>query len=263
MRRPVILAAILLAGVVALALLPFGRRDEADEGPTVLAAASLTDALERAGAAFERQGGAPVAMDFGSSGALRMKLLRGARADVYCPASTRDMDLLAEAGKLLDSTRRNVVRNRLVCVVPAASKLNLPQPGDLRQPAVRRVALADPAHAPAGRYAEQALRALGLWDALAGRRVTCDNVRAALAHAEAGSVEAAIVYRSDARISDRVKEAFAFPADSHDPIVYPVAVLKDAPHAAEARAFVRFLATPGMAEVFASCGFEPIGREAR
>jgi molybdate transport system permease protein len=123
---------------------------------------------------------------------------------------------------------------------------------------VRRIAIGDPAHVPAGEYARETLQRLGLWEGLQPRLVPSADVRAALAQAESGAVEAAIVYRTDAAISPDVRIAFEFPAASHAPIIYPAAVLKDAPHPVAARAFLDWLSSDSAAEMFSEYGFTPL-----
>ena len=129
---------------------------------------------------------------------------------------------------------------------------------DLLRSVVQRIAIGDPDHVPAGIYGKQSLLQLKLWEQLAGKLVPCADVRAVLAQAEHGTVEAAIVYGSDADLSGRVTVAFAFPETSHMPIVYAAAVLKRAPHPERARKFLDFLTSASAQRVFAEYGFEPI-----
>ncbi len=228
----------------------------------VSAAASLTDALERLAEDFERSHGIRVYVDFASSGVLRKKIEAGARVDAFLSASVRDMDLLQNAGLLATATRRDVLRNCLVCVVPAASHLDVAAASDLLREEVRRIAIGDPDHVPAGIYGREALLRLNLWDELQQKLVPCADVRAALAQAELGSVEAAIVYGSDAQVCDRVNVAFTFPEASHSPIIYPASLLKQAPHGEAARTFLDSLTSSDAADVFARHGFQQINAEA-
>ncbi|MHC4718734.1 MAG: molybdate ABC transporter substrate-binding protein [Planctomycetota bacterium] len=239
-----------------------GRDDAGAEQITVCAAASLADALVPLAKGFEQASGVRVRLDPASSGALRMKMQAGAPVDAFISASSRDMDLLESAGHIAPGTRRNILGNELVCVVPMSSALHLAGPADLGSESVRRIAIGDPDHVPAGHYARQALQHAGLWAGLSGRAACCADVRAALAHAEAGTVDAAIVYRSDARITPTVKVAFAFPPDTHDPIVYPCGVLRQAPRPRAAAAFLQALATPAAEKVFVSYGFQSTSKEA-
>lgn len=257
--RMVLCAAIvlILAGLAFWRGAP-SRRKEASGEIYVSAASSLTDALEHLAKEFEHSHGIRVHVDFASSGVLRAKIQAGARVDVFLSASVRDMDLLQNAGYLSTATRRDVLRNRLVCVVPAASSLNVGSASDLLRTDVHRIAIGDPDHVPAGVYGREALLRLKLWDQLQPKVVPCADVRAALAQAELGTVEAAIVYGSDADVSSRVKVAFTFSETSHPPIVYPACLLKQAPHRDAASRFLDFLTSASARGVFRQYGFEPI-----
>jgi len=226
----------------------------------VSAAASLADAMTALGEQFERDcdGAVRVQFDFASSGLLRKKIEAGAGADVFVSASTQHVDSLAGAGYLAADVRRDLLSNTLVCVVGKSSDVRLAAPSDLAGPAIERIAIGDPAHAPAGMYAAESLRALGLWDRLAGRLVYAPDVRAALVQVRTGAVDAAIVYLSDARAAPDVRVALHLPPDSHSPIVYPACVLTRSARPARARAFVRFLASPEARKVFAARGFTPV-----
>lgn len=254
---------LVAAIVLILAGLAFWRGAQPGPGEAkkeiyIAAASSLTDVLERLAKAFERSHGIQVHVDFASSGVLRKKIEAGARFDVFLSASARDMDLLEHADYLSTPTRRDVLRNRLVIVVPKDLTLHLASPSDLLQGGVRRIAIGDPDHAPAGIYGKESLLRLGLWDRLQQKLVPCANVRAALAQAELGTAQAAIIYRSDADTSDRVKVAFTFPDTSHAPIVYPACLLKRARRPDAARQFLDFLSSGSAREAFRRYGFEPI-----
>ena len=266
MRKVLPVVAIVTVGILLAIVWRSGLSGGADAGAeqiTVCAAASLADALAPLVKEFEQASGVRVRLDLASSGALRMKIQAGAPVDVFISASSRDMDVLEGAGHVVPGTRRNILGNELVCVVPTSSTLRLASPADLQSESVRHIAIGDPGHVPAGYYAKQALQRAGLWAGLSGRAVFCADARAALAHAEAQTVEAAVVYRSDARITPKVKVAFGFPADSHDPIVYPCGVLRRSPRPRVAAAFLESLATPGAEKVFVSYGFQPRRKEAQ
>lgn len=240
-------------------------QDAVGEGEIlVAAAASLADAMTVLGKQYERDrgDGVGVRFDFASSGGLRNQIEGGAPADVFVSASTRHVDALADAGYVAGGTRRDLLTNTLVCVVRASSDLRLAGPEDLAGAAVERVSIGNPAHVPAGRYAAQALRKLGLWDRLAGRLVYCADVRAALVQVSKGAVDAAIVYLSDARSAPDVRVAHRFPAECHSKIVYLACVLAGSSRPDQANAFVRFLASPEAREVFADHGFTPVEADA-
>jgi molybdate transport system substrate-binding protein len=223
----------------------------------VFAAASLTNALDEIGAAYMQQTRQRVKFSYAASSALARQLEAGARADVFFSADLEWMNYL-QARKLIDrSTRRNVVSNRLVLVAPADSKIELKiAPGFALAAALgdSRLATGDPDTVPVGRYARSALTSLGVWDDVADRLVRADNVRSALAFIARGETPLGIVYETDARIEKRVRIVDFFPADSHSPILYPVAVTAEARPAA--RQFVDFLQSAAAQQAFEKYGFQ-------
>jgi molybdate transport system substrate-binding protein len=255
-----------LAWLLAIPLLLAGAglagcgRGGGDAAPllTVFAAASTTDACEELAARYGERTGRTLRLNLAASGTLAKQIAGGAPADVYVAANPRWMDFLQERGLLREGTRRDLLANRLVLVAPRgegfAARL---EPGfDLPGAFADRLALADPRIAPVGEYAEQALRALGWWDALAGRLAPASDVRAALRFVETGEAAAGIVYATDAAASSGVVVLGTFPADSHAPIRYPVAALRESGAAADS--FLVFLRGPAAAEVFRRHGFTPL-----
>ena len=222
----------------------------------VLAAASLTEALSQAGAAFTATGQPALTFSFDASSRLARQIEAGAPADAFFSADRAWMDHLATRGLLAAESRQDLVGNRLVAVVGASSPLALAQPSDLSNPALRRLALAGES-VPAGRYARAALEHLGLKAALAARIVNGDHVRSVLTWVAAGEVDAGVVYASDAIVEPRVRVAFVFPPASHPPIVYPMAALRGAPPAAGE--FLRFCKGPVGLPIFVRAGFTALG----
>jgi len=221
----------------------------------VAAAASLTNALTELAKAWEAKSGHSVSLNFGASNLLARQISEGAPADVFFSADEAQMDRLDQRKLLLAGTRRSLLSNTLAIVVPVDSTLVINAPKDLASPAVRVLAMAEPQTVPAGIYAKQYLRTLGLWSKVIDRVVPTENVRGALAAVEAGNADAAIVYHSDAAISKKVRVAYDVPAAEGPKISYPVAVVKEAEQPEVAKAFVDHLASPTAAEVFRRYGF--------
>jgi molybdate transport system substrate-binding protein len=219
-----------------------------DAGVTVLAAASLKPALDEIAAGWD----APVAVSYGGSGTLARQAAAGAPADVIVLAAADWMDWLAGQGVLVGPAVA-VAGNRLVVAGPAgAPPLDLTPGAVLERLEGRRLALGDPMSVPAGRYAREALRSLGLWDVLSDRLLLAENVRAALAFVARGDVALGMVYASDT-VGTGVAPVADVPHSAHSPITYPAALLSGArPGAA---GFLRRLAASG--EVFARHGFAP------
>ncbi|MGC1408883.1 MAG: molybdate ABC transporter substrate-binding protein [Acetobacteraceae bacterium] len=226
---------------------------------TVFAAASLTDAMKDVSGQWAQAGHQPLRMSFGASSTLARQIEQGAPANLFASADQKWMDYLADKKLIVADTRKDLLGNDLVLVLPA----NKPQhvtigPGfnlvGLLGPN-GRVATGDPAHVPVGIYAEQALRKLGIWDAVSPRLARTDDVRSALLLVERGEAPAGIVYGTDAAVSKAVMVAGTFPANSHDPISYPFAVTQsgDTP---DARALMTFLAGPQARAIFVKRGFK-------
>jgi molybdate transport system substrate-binding protein len=226
---------------------------------TVFAAASLTDAMKDVSAQWAKDGHPPLRLSFGASSTLARQIEQGAPANLFASADEKWMDYLADKKLIVADTRKDLLGNDLVLVVPADKPQHVTiGPGfdllGLLGPN-GRIATGDPAHVPVGLYAEQALKKLGMWDAVQPRLARTDDVRAALLLVERGEAPAGIVYATDAAVSKGVMVAGVFPANSHDPVSYPFAVIKagDTP---EARALMTFLAGPDAREIFVKRGFK-------
>lgn len=246
-----------LAGLGAAALA--GPRALAAPGaPLVLAAASLTESMTAAAAAWAAKGhGRPVCA-FAASSALARQILAGARADLFVSADEAWMDVVERRGLIAPGTRAAFLGNRLVVVRPRGSRggggAGVPLAALLgRGP----LALADPDSVPAGRYARASLERLGAWGAVAPRVVRGESVRAALAFVERGAAPFGIVYATDARASARVEVVRVLPEASHPPIRYPLARLR-ASASGEAEPFRRFLLGGEGRAIFRRFGFLPL-----
>ncbi len=226
---------------------------------TVFAAASLTDAMKDISVQWVKAGHPALRMSFGASSTLARQIEQGAPANVFASADEKWMDYLAQKQLIVADTRKDLLGNDLVLVVPADKPLHVTiGPGfellKLLGPN-GRLATGDPAHVPVGIYAEQALKQLGLWDGVAPHLARTADVRAALLLVEHGEAPAGIVYATDAAVSKAVVVAGTFPASSHDPVSYPFAVTKagDTP---DARALMTFLSGPQTRAVFVQRGFK-------
>lgn len=254
MRDPIGVLLWLSLGA-ALSLSP--AASPAAERLTVFAAASTSDAISEIAGRYESEGAEPPRLSFAASSTLARQIDNGAPADVYLSASRTWMDYLAERGRIAPGTRRTLLGNRLVLVAPEDSALDIAvRPGFALAEALGsgRLAMGDPDHVPAGVYGKQALEALGVWSELAGRVARAANVRAALALVARGEAAAGITYATDAAISDEVRVVDAFPADSHAPITYDVAIVAGRANPAS-RAFVAYLHSPAARAVFVRRGF--------
>ena len=225
---------------------------------TVFAAASLTDAMKDMSGLWVQTGHQPLRLSFGASSTLARQIEQGAPANVFASADLKWMDYLAEKQIIVPDTRKNLLGNELVLIVGAGKpvQVTLKKGVDLL-PLLGvdgRLATGDPKHVPVGIYAEQALKALGAWDAIQPRLARTEDVRAALLLVEHGEAPLGIVYATDAAVSKGVKIAAAFPADSYDPVMYPFAVTKSG-DTADARALLVFLGGPEARAAFVRRGF--------
>lgn len=242
--------------IVCLMLAPLAARAQQ---LTVFAAASLTDAMKDVSAEWVAAGHPELRLSFGASSTLARQIEQGAPANVFASADVKWMAYLTEKNLIAPDTRKDLLGNDLVLVVPSDKPLHVAiETGfDLMSllGSTGRLATGDPAHVPVGIYAEQALRKLGLWDKVELRLARTDDVRSALLLVERGEAPAAIVYGTDAAASSCVSVAGIFPASSHDAITYPFAVTKagDTP---DARGLMTFLAGPQARAIFVKRGFK-------
>ena len=242
-----IVAALLLA---ALSCLP-ARADTL----TIFAAASLKESLDSIARAFETSSGHAVRVSYGASSALARQIEAGAPAHLFFSADEEWMDYVAKLG-LIEGARVNLLTNALVLIAPGPGvpRLRIGPSFPLAAAlGAGRLALADPGAVPAGRYARAALESLGVWEQVRERLAPAENVRAALTLVARGETPLGIVYRTDALAEPRVAIVDTFPAKSHRPIVYPMAVMRGAPPAA--REFASFAASPAARTIWRWHGF--------
>ncbi|HGL4260332.1 molybdate ABC transporter substrate-binding protein [Burkholderia dolosa] len=227
----------------------------------VSAAASLTNAFKAVGDAYEKQHpGTKVLFNFGASDVLMQQIAKGAPADVFASADQKAMDRAVGEKVIVPGTRRDFAANSLVLIVPADSRSPAPTSlNDLTAPAVKRIAYGDPASVPVGRYTEGVLRAAGVWDAVSAKGVLAANVRQSLDYVARGEVDAGFVFGTDAAIMPgRVKVALTVPTQTA--ITYPIAVVKDSRHAAQAQSFIDFVASPQGQAVLSTFGFKSVAK---
>jgi len=238
---------------IALALIALASSFAAEI--RVSAAASLTDALKEIGAAHEKQTGDKILFNFAASSFLALQIEKGAPADLFFSADEAKMDALDKKGLIDKSTRKILLSNTLVIVVSADQGAAISNPKDLLNSKIKRVALAETKTVPAGIYAKEFLLKQNLWTGLESKIVPTENVRAALSAVEAGNADAAIVYKTDAAISRKVRIAYEVAPTDSPAISYPVAILNEARNPDGAKAFLKRLQSDEAAAVFRKFGF--------
>lgn len=222
----------------------------------ISAAASLKDVLNKLEPLFEqRNRSVETAYNFASSGALQQQIEQGAPADIMISAASKQMDTLEKKGLILSETRRNLLTNRLVLVVPNRSGLGITGFQKLAEDRVKRIAIAEPNSVPAGQYAQELFRNLGILATLQPKFVLGNSVRNVLAAVESGNADAGVVYETDAKLSNQVKAVATASPKLHAPIVYPIAVLKRSQQPMAARDYAEFLKSDQASAVFKQYGF--------
>jgi len=251
MRRLVCLLAAAMLFAVAPAITKAWAADI-----TVFGAASLADALNEIAKNYQEQSGKSVAVSLAASSVLAKQIEASGGADLFISADEDWMDYLDKKGLIDHASRKDLLGNRLVLIeaadstAPIAIAPNFDLAGALHG---GRLSVADPDSVPAGKYGKEALTKLGVWDKVAGNLARAENVRVALAYVARGEAPLGIVYETDAKAEPKVKVAGVFPENSHAPILYPEALIKDAKP--EAAGFLAYLSSPAARAVFVKDGF--------
>ncbi|MCE9634319.1 MAG: molybdate ABC transporter substrate-binding protein [Planctomycetes bacterium] len=255
-RRAVGLLALCAAGLAPAC--GDGRSSAANANPDadevrIYAAASLSDVVESVARQFEAESSCRVAASLGASNTLAQQLHEGAAPGVFISASTEWVDKLEGWGIVEPGSRVDLAGNALVVVVPRDATIRPANLRDLADARYPRLALADPAAVPAGKYAKAALEKAGVFGDVRSRIVAAQDVRTALAYVERGEAPVGIVYATDAATSDKVDVAFRVPSELHPRIVYPMVLVKGAgPRARELHALLQ---TPEAWAAFEEAGF--------
>jgi molybdate transport system substrate-binding protein len=230
----------------------------AEDPVRVFAAASLTNVLAEIAAQWQERGHPAPRLAFGGTATLARQLAAGAPADLFAAADDRWMDELEKQGKLVPGTRIDLLGNELVLIAPRGRGFDVELRTDF--PFSRafegKLCIGEPDVVPAGTYAKQVLESLQWWDSLQGRIVGTEDVRSGLTYVERGECAAGIVYATDAAVSGKVLVIARFPAHSHAPIVYPVALLRNA--TPQAQDLLAYLSSNAAAAIFRHHGFVPL-----
>ena len=223
---------------------------------TVAAAASLTDAFKVIAADFEKQNPqTKVKLTFASSGTLLQQLRNGAPIDVLATADQQTMNDAQAQSLIIKASRKDFAANQLVLVTPANSRLVINALAGLNQAGVKRIAMGNPAHVPAGRYAQAALEQSKQWQGLQAKLIKAQNVRQALDYVARGETEVGFVFATDALAEkDKIKVAMTVPTPM--PIHYPIAVSKTSKYSQEAQQFLNHVNSPAGKQVLRRHGFK-------
>lgn len=247
---------ILVGTLLALLLfLPACREATSSNEIIVSAAASLKDAFNEIAQLNEQRNNVKVHFNFGASGALQKQIESGAPVDVFASAGAQQMDQLATKQLILVSSRTDFARNVLVLVEPPSSSA-ITSFADLTKPEIKKIAVGNPKTVPAGQYTQQTLNKLQLLPGIGSKLIYAEDVRQVLDYVVRGEVDAGIVYSSDVLSAGaKVKEVVRVPEDSHDPILYPMAIIKDSKRKDAAKKFIELVLSPDGQKILAKYGF--------
>lgn len=232
----------------------------AAEKVTVFAAASLTNALQEIATDYQKAKEVQIVSSFASSSTLARQIEQGAPADMFISADQQWMDYAIDKQQMVNDTRYTLLGNELVLIAAKSNKLDKTEMNTQTDWATLlnggRLSVGDPDHVPAGLYAKEALQNLGAWTTLESQLARGNNVRSAMAMVEREEAPLGIVYGSDAVASDKVKVIAIFPNDSHKPVEYPMAIVKDH-QTPTVTAFYEYLKGPEASAIFERYGFTP------
>jgi molybdate transport system substrate-binding protein len=228
-----------------------------DKTLTAFAAASMKNALDDVDAAYTARTGVKIVASYAASSVLAKQIEQGAPADIFVSADTDWMDYAIQKKTINEQSRVNLLGNSMVLIAPKDSKIDNVTIGpgfDLAKLAGDgKIATGDVKSVPVGKYAKAALEKLGAWPAAEPKFAMAESVRAALTLVARGEAALGIVYSTDAKVEPEVKIIGTFPADSHPPIIYPVAATTSAK--AEAADYLAFLRSSAAKAIFEKYGF--------
>lgn len=253
MKRAVVTALTALALLTTLAFEWSCRSSNQTTELTVAAASDLTQAFEDIGREFERDHKTKVIFVFGSTGMLTRQIENGAPMDLFAAANVAYIDELEKKGLIFSDTKAIYARGRITVWTTNESAFKIEKIADLTGPEIRRIAIANPDHAPYGLAARQALQSAGIWETVKPKLVYGDNIRQALQYAETGNVEVAIVALS---LSQQSRGRWTLiPEELHQPIDQGLAVIKSTHNEQAARAFANFVTGARGREILGKYGF--------
>ena len=225
----------------------------------ISAAASLTDAMKEISAEFEKENpDIKIIFNVGSSGALQQAIENGGETDLFFSAAQKQMDALEKSNNLVEGTRKNLLENEVVLIVPTDSDKNISSFTDLTQENINRIALGEFKGVPVGQYSEEILNTLGILDTIKSKIVFGSDVRQVLSWVETGDADCGIVYATDAAISDKVKVVAVAEKNLHKPVIYPAAIIKTSKNLDAAKKFLNFVETEPAKNIFSKFGFKVI-----
>jgi len=253
---------LVLILLLALCLASCGDKGQSpvngDNEIIVSAAMSLKGALDEIASLFEARCGISIKANYAASGTLQHQIENGAPVDVYISAGQKQMNDLERNSLIIPDTRKNIISNTMVLITPAKDPICIKNFSDLTDPRIKNISIGVPEVVPAGKYAREILVNLNIWDQLQPKIVFAKDVRQVLHYVKSGSVDAGIVYASDAVSCEDVLVVAEAEDSLHSKIIYPAAVVKTSNNPEDAAVFIDFLLSSEAASVFANHGYKPI-----
>jgi molybdate transport system substrate-binding protein len=229
---------------------------------TISAAASLNEVLTEIETLYEEEHSQiNLLVNFGGSGSLQQQIIQGAPVDLFFSAAEDKYDELLERDLIDPSYSSDLLGNELVLVTPSNTLVEITGFTDLVSDEINRVAIGTPETVPAGQYAKQTLQQLNLWKELSAKLIPSKDVRQVLSYVETENVDAGIVYRTDALLSDKVTVIETADPSLHDQIILPVGIVQGSKHKEEAIDFYKFLHSNTATNIFKKYGFRLVGNE--
>ena len=229
---------------------------------TISAAASLKDAMAEIKPIYEqKKTDVSLTLNLASSGSLRQQIEQGAPVDLFISASPSHMNMLQEKGLLIDESLRDLLKNQMVLIVPQENTAAVNTFQDLTKDAISKISIGEPKSVPAGKYGQEVLSYLDIYEAVEPKIVFAKNVRQVVNYVATGNVDAGIVYRTDTKGSSRAKIVANAPERSHTPVVYPMAIIKDSKNIEAAKQLEEFILTPEAKAVFEKYGFITLNKD--
>lgn len=255
-ERPLKISKLIILLILTAVLTLAGCSNSVEETELIMgAASSLTEPLNELSELYAARTGIRPQISYASSGTLRKQVEAGAAFDLLLLASTSDLEILSDAGLLLDDTRRNLLSNQICFVSKASDAPATIDKLSLLLGEAERVALGDPSSVPVGRYAMESLKTLEIDALIEGKLLYAKDARQVLQYLNTGAVDTGFIFATDAALLEGEFSILVLPDHTHKPILYPAAVLTDSRRQTDAGEFLDFLSSDEAAAVFEAHGF--------
>lgn len=248
-KQGLFISCLVLLGIILFPSITIGKNQ-----PKIIVGVpvSLQTAIED----FSRQYPQNVNYNFASSGILQQQIEQGAPIDVFISASSKQMNVLEEKKLLLPNTRKNLLTNQIALFTTKNNPLSIKNFQDLTQSKIRLIAIGETRTVPAGQYASEVLKNLGIFTTLESKFVFGNNVREIISYVETGNADAGITFLTDTKTSNKVKVIAMADKKLHRSIFYPVAITKNSKNEEIAKRYLESLQSENATKIFKKYGFD-------